>query len=74
MNFKKLIFIIYIFSSLSGQVITTPQTIKPLVELNPIEDNVLVSFIGIAGQTKKGGAVNYKKAKIYNILKNYTIK
>ena len=70
MNFKKLIFITYIFSFLFGQAISTPKTIKPLIELNPIDENSLVTFIGAEGKTKSGGVVDYKTVKLYSITKN----
>ena len=70
MNFKKLIFITYIFSFLIGQAISTPKTIKPLVELDPIDEFSLVTFIGAEGKTKSGGVVDYKTVKLYSITKN----
>ena len=70
MNFKKLIFIIYTFSLLSGQAISTPKTIKPVIELDPIDETSAITFIGFEGDTQKGGTVDYKVAKLYSISKN----
>ena len=73
MNFKKLIFIIYVISFAYGQAVLTGKTIKPLAELETLEKNVIVSFIGVEGENQQGGAVNYKDAKIYSILTNNTL-
>ena len=70
MNFKKLIFIIYTFSLLSGQAISTPKTIKPVIEMDPIDETSAITFIGFEGDTQKGGTVDYKVAKLYSISKN----
>ena len=70
MNFKKLIFIAYISSFLIGQAISTPKTIKPFVELEPIDELSLVTFIGAEGEKNSGGGVDYKTVKLYSITKN----
>ncbi|MDC1050565.1 hypothetical protein OAQ87_00020 [Candidatus Marinimicrobia bacterium] len=70
MNFKNLIFISYLFSFLIGQAISTPKTIKPLVELSAIDQFSLVTFVGAEGVTNSGGVVDYKTIKLYSITKN----
>jgi len=67
MNFIKLIFIIFIINGLSGQAISTPKTIKPLVQINNISSESSVSFIGVEqGETSE-------VAKLYDINKNNVI-
>ena len=60
MNLIKLIFIILFFQGLQGQAISTPKTIKPVVILENIEKNAIVTFIGFE---ETGG--EYKTAKGY---------
>lgn len=64
MNFIKLIFIIFIINSLNGQAISTPKTIKPLIQVNSVSSESEVSFIGI----EKDGTS--QTAKLYDINKN----
>ena len=45
MNLIKLIFIILFFQGLNGQAISTPKTIKPVVVLDNVDENSLVTFI-----------------------------
>ena len=64
MNFIKLIFIIFIINSLNGQAISTPKTIKPLMQVDNVNSESRVSFIGIEGDGL------YQTAKLYDINKN----
>ena len=50
MNFIKLIFIIFIINSLNGQAISTPKTIKPLIQVDNVNSESRVSFIGLEGE------------------------
>ena len=61
MNFIKLIFIIFIINSLNGQAISTPKTIKPLMQVENANAESKVSFIGV-----EGGPL-YQTAKLYDI-------
>ena len=70
MNFKKLISISYSLSFLIGQAISTPQTIKPFVELEAVDEFSLVTFIGAEGAMTSSGVVDYKTLKLYSITKN----
>ena len=63
MNFIKLIFIIFIINSLNGQAISTPKTIKPLMQIESISSESAVSFIGI----EEGEF--FQTAKLYDINK-----
>ena len=63
MNFIKLIFIIFIINSLNGQAISTPKTIKPLMQIESISSESSVSFIGI----EEGEF--FQTAKLYDINK-----
>lgn len=63
MNFIKLIFIIFIISSLNGQAISTPKTIKPLMQIENISSESAVSFIGV----EEGEF--FQTAKLYDINK-----
>ena len=67
MNLIKFIFILMTIPLLYGQPISTPKTIKPLVELGPIDEQSQATFIGIEGTT------SYKTAKLYNITKDNII-
>ena len=67
MNLIKFIFILMTTPLLYGQPISTPQMIKPLVELEPIDEQSQATFIGIEGTT------SYKTAKLYNITKDNII-
>lgn len=64
MNFIKLIFIIFIINSLNGQAISTPKTIKPLMQVDNVNSESRVSFIGLEGEGL------YQTAKLYDINKN----
>ena len=64
MNFIKLIFIIFIINSLNGQAISTPKTIKPLIQVDNVNSESRVSFIGLEGDGL------YQTAKLYDINKN----
>ncbi len=65
MNLVKLIFIILFLQGLLGQAIPTPKTIKPVVILENIDENALVTFIAL----EKEGEY-YKTAKGYQITTN----
>ena len=64
MNFIKLIFIIFIINGLNGQAISTPKTIKPLVQVKNVNTESRASFIGAEGSPL------YQTAKLYDINKN----
>ena len=64
MNFIKLIFIIFIINCLNGQAISTPKTIKPLMQVKNVSPETRVSFIGLEGENL------YQEAKLYDINKN----
>jgi len=61
MNFIKLIFIIFIISGLNGQAISTPKTIKPLMQVKNVSSESKASFIGLEGDAL------YQTAKLYDI-------
>lgn len=63
MNFIKLIFIIFIINSLNGQAISTPKTIRPLMQIESVSSESAVSFIGI----EEGEF--FQTAKLYDINK-----
>ena len=64
MNFIKLIFIIFIINSLNGQAISSPKTIKPLMQVENVNAESKVSFIGA-----EGGPL-YQTVKLYDINQN----
>ena len=61
MNFIKLIFIIFIINGLNGQAISTPQTIRPLMQVKNVNSESKASFIGLEGDAL------YQTAKLYDI-------